>query len=787
MIRKLTHTLLFVLCCIFIAEAQLNILPLGNSITYGNYRYDLWQMLIDEGIDFEFVGSVNSAPVSGGAMNSWPPYQGHTFDDSHEGHSGWKSYDILNESPWNPGAGNIYSWLWAYTPDMVLLHIGTNDLTHLSAQESADYIIQIIQAIQADNPNVVVFLAKIIPREGFYNEVLALNSLMESVAESAATATSCIRVVDHYSDFDLWADTYDGIHPNRNGDVKMAQRWTAAIVEHLDENEGNCGTFAVDCSSLDVNLSITKDINCYGGHNGEIKAQVSGATAPYQYQWSNGEQTAMIDGLYAGDYTLTLTDAQQCQSIITQTLSEPSQLNIMASATPVTLVGEDNGTAEVEAWGGTLPYSYEWSNGAITSQITNLSAGDYSVTVKDAKGCSRIKTATVTSPDCMGFNIELVAIDETCFGENDGQIMAQISGINEPYELKWSNGLDDEHLWSLEPGDYTLTVTDDMGCVEMANITVGQPAALDIVTIPIHTTCGLSNGVIELDVSGGHPPYSIDWASGATESIVTDLSAGVYEVTVGDANDCERIEIVEIDESVEMQLMIDKTDISCFGHQDGQAKITVVKGTAPFRYEWNHGANTADLQNLVVGDYVVEVKDVLDCSVTAMFPISSPDSLQAVVQTTAAIDSHLGTATIEVIGGTPIYDYVWSNGDSGQNMTELEAGMHEVTVTDANACQIVETVLIEQITRIEAILPTDSWVVYPNPIRDFCQVDIMFSEVQAFQLNVYNSFGILMQSVDYERQKLQIALDMKKYVEGIYFLALETDKGRLVEKLVVMR
>lgn len=768
--------------------AQVHVLPLGNSITLGNYRYDLWQMLIDEDIDFEYVGSVNSTPTSGGQLNAWPPYQGHTFNDSHEGHSGWKSYDILNGSPWQPGAGNIYNWLWGYTPDVVLLHIGTNDVTHLSAAESAEYISEIIRALQADNPNVVVFLAKIIPREGFYNEVTALNNLIDTVAENTRTATSCIRVVDQFSDFDLWADTYDGIHPDRSGDIKMAQKWTAAIAAHFnDESEDCTGTVSINCSTISSNLAVSQAINCFNGSNGEITAQALGGTAPYQYQWSNGGVTATISELSAATYTVTISDANNCQTINSLALEEPSKLMISASATAINFVGADNGTAEVAATGGTPPYTFEWSNGVQNPQIHQLSAGDYTVTVTDDKGCSRITTTTVENIICAGFDVVLTATNGTCFGENDGQIIAEISNGQAPYELMWNNGLTDEHLWNVAADTYFLTVTDNVGCMETASISITEPSELTTFSTVLPTTCGLDNGIATVHISGGTTPYSIDWPNEAMEETLINLAAGSYEITVVDAQGCVSLETVQIDASEDMQLDIERQAVSCFGAEDGSIDVTIIKGTAPFRYQWSDGSEVEDLQNLSAGTYSVEVKDALECQVTAIVNIDSPDELEAVLSIMAATEQIGGTAKVEMSGGTAPYYFEWSHGATGQEVMNLAAGMYEVSITDVHDCLLVETVEIEQITNTTSIFKIKKWTVFPNPVIDILNVDIEFLESQSFQINLYDALGQTLYTEDYKQDRLKTKFHVQDLNAGIYFLEIRSETSSRLKKIILIK
>ena len=231
--------LAIVLCSANLASGvPVDILPLGNSITQSlstqySYRYSLWKKLIDANIEFDFIGSLqdnkNGNPL-------WPDYMGQSFDQDHEGHAGWRADEITNGEDGSP-TPNLSTWLQTYTPDIVLLHAGTNDARygHPTATTVAD-LEGIIDVLQADNPNVIVLLAELIPVSGPENpNIIDLNTHMDAIAAGKTTATSSVIVVDQFTGFDAVADTVDGIHPNPSGEEKMAQKWADAIADAVPE------------------------------------------------------------------------------------------------------------------------------------------------------------------------------------------------------------------------------------------------------------------------------------------------------------------------------------------------------------------------------------------------------------------------------------------------------------------------------------------------------------------------------------------------------------------------
>ncbi len=211
----------------------IRILPLGDSITEGyprprSYRYFLWIKMIETGIDFDFVGSLNS---SRGFTRYRPPSYGRYYDHDHEGHLAWSTDHILTGHPKGDGQ-KLSEWLKAYTPDIALVLLGTNDMIASECTLStAGKLRQIIEALRGDNPNVIVLIAKLIPvaPPPVNRRIDKLNERIDTIAKEMSAAASPVIVVDLNSGFDARADTYDGLHPNESGERKMADKWFEAL------------------------------------------------------------------------------------------------------------------------------------------------------------------------------------------------------------------------------------------------------------------------------------------------------------------------------------------------------------------------------------------------------------------------------------------------------------------------------------------------------------------------------------------------------------------------------
>jgi hypothetical protein len=276
------------------AESQtLYVQPLGNSITQAesntqSYRYRLWKKLIDDGIEFQFVGSMNTHFNCG--TPNFPNYMGKVFNKIHEGHWGWKTYNILNGPPVNNwgcrGTNKLSVWLGGYTPEISLIHLGTNDVLNnefnLPLDRQIDttiwFIERVIDTLRYDNPNVTIFLAQLIPTTNSNGyKIPLLNAKIPQIAINKLDPNSPIVIVDQYTGFNpaVGADTYDGTHPNPSGEEKMAQKWRDAIFGHL-------GGF-----SLDLKLLLEGVYNGVNMHTGLIPyiplAQPFN-TVPWNYQ-----------------------------------------------------------------------------------------------------------------------------------------------------------------------------------------------------------------------------------------------------------------------------------------------------------------------------------------------------------------------------------------------------------------------------------------------------------------------------------------------------------------------
>lgn len=282
------------------------------------------------------------------------------------------------------------------------------------------------------------------------------------------------------------------------------------------------------------------ELSCNTASDGEATVTATGGTAPYTYIWSNGQTTAAASGLSAGNQTVTVTDDNGCavSTVVTLTAPAPVDANVdMTGTMDASCFSSNDGMATITASGGTPGYTYMWSNNANTAAINNIGAGTYTVTVTDANGCTKDATVTIAQPTAIVNNMTVT--DLSCSGSADGAISATTSGGSAPYSYNWSNGGTTANLTGLAAGTYTLTITDLNGCELVANSTVNATLAIVLDTTVTGTSVvGANDGSIDVTVTGGAAPYTYAWSNAATTANVSNLTAGLYTVTVTDANGC---------------------------------------------------------------------------------------------------------------------------------------------------------------------------------------------------------------------------------------------------------
>lgn len=370
------------------------------------------------------------------------------------------------------------------------------------------------------------------------------------------------------------------------------------------------------------------------------------------YKWDFGDGTgtvvsnaSLVPVMHAyeepGNYTINLIVQNNCGA--SDTLS--SNIFIPDSRVEITTSSvsshcqQQNGKAIAVVSGNNSPFTYSWTNGDHNFIADTLSAGIYYVTITDSKGCTNFAVATVSDQEAPTISVSNV-IDANCFGEASGAIDVTLIGSSSPYTYVWSNGKTSEDINQLVAGPYELKVTDANGCISTKSIDVGEPEGFTVAYVSYPSLCGFSTGVIQTSVAGSTGPYNYLWNNGYTGSSISGLSAGVYSVTVVDANGCLKEKVATVNDKTSPIAVIDSISaIDCNIGNGANVYVSTYLGTTPYTYNWNSGATTEDLSNVNAGFYALQVTGGNGCKSYLVKNITetAPDGLSICAVTVDSI------------------------------------------------------------------------------------------------------------------------------------------------------
>jgi gliding motility-associated-like protein len=407
-----------------------------------------------------------------------------------------------------------------------------------------------------------------------------------------------------------------------------------------------------------LQLTITSERGCFGENTNKASVAVVGGTAPYDYAWMpTGATTPAIDNLPNGNFTVTVTDAKGCTETATVAVDDLDAIAIELAFTPPACHNGNDGAMAVNiATGGTgMGYTFQWSTGDQDDFINGLTGGlVYSVTVTDSRGCSGTNSRLLPNPDPMAPDATLS--DVSCNGLGDGEItINSVANSNGDVTYQWGPATGNQTtatVVGLTAGDYSLVVTDTEGCTISTIYSIEEPDAIVADYSIVKNDCfGASDGSVDSQVSGGTGPYSFIWSNGTTSAKLTDVPSDLYYVTITDANQCQYLDSVFVDQPAVVTITPMVEDASCFGSKDGSVTAEAIGGTAPYKYSLDgtqfFGSKT--LIALEAGDYRVYVKDANDCVYTADFAINQPPELSVVIFANNVTDDELTIISGETV------------------------------------------------------------------------------------------------------------------------------------------
>ncbi len=449
---------------------------------------------------------------------------------------------------------------------------------------------------------------------------------------------------------------------------------------------------------LTATAVVTKSVSCFGGNDGALSVNVNGGTQAYSYSWTTSATNASISTLVIGNYFVTVTDNYGCTAVSQAVnVSQPAILTVNPVGASALCNGQSSGSATATGNGGVGGYIYTWSTGSATNTAGNLAAGIYTVSVTDGNNCVSSNTVLIAEPSILSLTV--TPADAHC-NQSDGSATVNASGATAPYSYLWNTGITTPTLSSIAAGTYSITVTDDNGCTSASSVQVNN---LNGVTANIQASSPAScNGACDgwataVGISG-NAPYNYLWSNANASNNANNLCAGTFSVTITDDDGCTATTTVVISQPAAITSTLTTTAVNCFGGNDGNISVANISGgTAPFNYLWTNGSAGNSISNTSAGTYSVTITDDNGCSGVFSGTITSPTQLTVNASPATAVCS--GTAvniTAAANGGTPAYNYSWSNGLNGASasFTPGVSGNFSVTVTDAKNCTAIGNVSV---------------------------------------------------------------------------------------------
>lgn len=485
---------------------------------------------------------------------------------------------------------------------------------------------------------------------------------------------------------------------------------------------GTASTTLTQPAQLSYSANFT-NVTCFGANDGIIAITPSGGTPNYNYQWSPTQPNAgTATGLPAGNYAITVTDANNCSLSLSSAISEPAAINLSLAQTNASCDASLDGTATATVSGGTGAYTYQWDAVNGNNTINNLDNGTHTIVVLDANNCSVTQSFVIDT--IYELHITATATNVSCFGATDGTATVTTLNGTPGYTYLWNpTGQNMATATLLTAGNYTVLVTDSKNCTATANALIDGPTEIVLQLTHTDPLCtGIADGTAGVTATGGAGNYTYDWdvvPGTADNSSITGLPAGTYNVVVTDADNCNATGNVTLTNPPSLDAVVqNKNEITCANAMDGSVEISVAGGTPPVSFSWSNGATANAISNLGPGTYTVQVSDLNGCDTTLSIVFNAPPLIEVASLLVDSVSCPGYTdARVQVngMGGTPgaIAPYQYSidgvNYYANGTFIDLPTGNYTLTIRDAQGCTKDTTIAVyEPAIPVLNILPGDS-------------------------------------------------------------------------------
>lgn len=447
---------------------------------------------------------------------------------------------------------------------------------------------------------------------------------------------------------------------------------------------------------------------------------INGSTNADGYLWDFGDGTTSTETSpihnynQPGTYQVTLTAVKD--SICENTLSK----NLTIFETPLALIilPSDEGCApfDIDFTSGStgLIFEYQWGfgDGLVSFEQnpshTYTAPGVYTISLLVSNDqCQHDTSVSVTVNEPVFFDYALT--DILCYGDETGAIDVVVTSGTQPFNFEWSNGSMTEDIAGLFAGNYSLLVTDVNGCTRSETMTLQQPPPLSIlVTDEQAVSCfGGSDGLICIEPAGGVPAYSFQWASGSINPCLTNVPAGIYPITVFDANDCILNDTMTVTQNAAIQVVDTFAHVTCFGFGDGSISIETILGGVPIFNNQMTGPNDYNVEGMTFDDlepgkYSLNVVDAIGCTFSKNYEIIEPDSLWMYIHKDTVFMELGDSYQLDISHNGVQAKFLWSPPDS-LNCFDCPEPLafpvkdtnYQLTLTDGNGCTVSDRVFFK--------------------------------------------------------------------------------------------
>jgi hypothetical protein len=480
--------------------------------------------------------------------------------------------------------------------------------------------------------------------------------------------------------------------------------YTVTLTTKIEGWEGVCSksTSKVLSIGLQASTSGLSNVTCFNLSNGSITGQAQFGSTPYYFNLNGGawQSSTSFNNLPAGNYTLNVLDSKNCSASSIFSITQPVGISFNAIQTTNASCDQSNGSFTCNASGGAAPLQYKLNNGSFTTSGTfsGLSAGSYSLTVKDANGCLSSTTVIVNTQSGPMLNV-LNSTSVSCFNGSDGSISLAATGGVGNLQYSINNGSTFQpsgNFTGLSAGTYICVVKDNATCKSYSQVIITQGPELQATAVSYPVSCsGENDGELQVSSTGGTgiQSYSLNGINYQSASVFENLTAGTYTVYIRDVTSCVKTISVLISQPTILNSTIAITNANCFGIANGSLVASTTGGVSTYTYSID-GVNfqtQSDFQNLPSGEYVVSTRDGNSCLTIDTIQVGHPSQITALVNTTNATCSSSNGSIMAVASGGSGNGYVYSMDGltftSSGVFSGLSAGTKFVVIKDGSGCK----------------------------------------------------------------------------------------------------